>query len=169
MFIFVVIFVVKQVPLMQIIWHQGGIRLKLVKADGGWWRPMEVDGCYERLIRMKNGRSGLWRRQCQFGELIGLVSGLFNEDSSDDLMLLHAMATSGWTSWMILIDEEGAKDKVDRERRGQRRRRRSNRHGGLRRKVRRRWKRLWIRGWNKGLETDTVAGNQKLKQKQVLK
>ena len=34
------------------------------------------------------------RRLDQFGELIGLVSGLFNEASSDTLMLLDAMATS---------------------------------------------------------------------------
>ena len=44
---------------------------------------------------MKDGRSGLLQRLDQFGELIGLVSGLFNEASSDDLMLLDAMATSG--------------------------------------------------------------------------
>ena len=44
---------------------------------------------------MKDGRSGLLQRLDQFGELIGLVSGFFNEASSDDLMLLDAMATSG--------------------------------------------------------------------------
>ena len=36
---------------------------------------------------MKDGRSGLLQRLDQFGELIGLVSGLFNEDR---LLLLTA-------------------------------------------------------------------------------
>ena len=37
---------------------------------------------------MKDGRSGLLQRLDQFGELIGLVSGLFNEDR---LLLLTAL------------------------------------------------------------------------------
>ena len=49
----------------------------------------------DRLLgEEEEGRGRMRRRLDQFGELIGLVSGLFNEASNDTLMLLDAMATS---------------------------------------------------------------------------
>ena len=41
----------------------------------------------------EEGRGRVRRRLDQFGELIGIVSGVFNEASSDTLMLLDVMAT----------------------------------------------------------------------------
>jgi hypothetical protein len=49
----------------------------------------------DRLLgEEEEGRGRVRRRLDQFGELIGLVSGLFNEASSDTLMLLDVMAAS---------------------------------------------------------------------------
>ena len=48
----------------------------------------------DRLLGEEEGRGRVRRRLDQFGELIGLVSGLFNEASLDTLMLLDVMATS---------------------------------------------------------------------------
>ena len=42
----------------------------------------------------EEGRGRVRRRLEQFGELIGIVSGLFNEASSDTLMIMDVMATS---------------------------------------------------------------------------
>ena len=54
----------------------------------------EADKVDRLLGEVEEGRGRMRRRLDQFGELIGLVSGLFNEASSDILMLLDAMATS---------------------------------------------------------------------------
>ena len=48
----------------------------------------------DRLLGEEEGRGRVRRRLDQFGPLIGLVSGAFNEVSSDTLMLLDVMATS---------------------------------------------------------------------------
>ena len=42
----------------------------------------------------EKGTGRVRRRLEQFGELIGIVSGLFNEASSDTLMVMDVMATS---------------------------------------------------------------------------
>ena len=48
----------------------------------------------DRLLGEEEGRGRVSRSLNQFRELIGLVSGLFNEASSDTLMLMDVMATS---------------------------------------------------------------------------
>ena len=48
----------------------------------------------DRLLGEEEGRGRVRRRLDQFGPLIGIVSGAFNEVSSDTLMLLDVMATS---------------------------------------------------------------------------
>ena len=58
----------------------------------------EYKGKADKVDRLlgeeEEGRARLRRRLDQFGELIRLVSGLFNKASSDTLMLMDAMATS---------------------------------------------------------------------------
>ena len=54
----------------------------------------EAENADRLLGEEEEGRGRMRRRLDQFGELIGLVSGLFNEASNDTLMLLDAMATS---------------------------------------------------------------------------
>ena len=57
----------------------------------------EYRGKAEKMDRLlgleEEGRGGVRRRLDQFGKLIGIVSGVFNEASSDTLMLLDVMAT----------------------------------------------------------------------------
>ena len=57
----------------------------------------EYRGKAEKMDRLlgeeEEGRGRVRRRLDQFGELIGIVSGVFNEASSDTLMLLDVMAT----------------------------------------------------------------------------
>ena len=49
----------------------------------------------DRLLgEEEEGRGRVRRRLDQFGQLVGIVTGIFNEHSSDTLMLLDAMATS---------------------------------------------------------------------------
>ena len=48
----------------------------------------------DRLMGEEEGRGKVRRRLDQFGDLIGLVTGSFNEASADTLMLLDIMATS---------------------------------------------------------------------------
>ena len=48
----------------------------------------------DRLMGEEEGRGRLRRRLDQFGELIGIVSGIFNEASSDSLMLMDVMASA---------------------------------------------------------------------------
>ena len=48
----------------------------------------------DRLLGEEEGRGRVRRRLDQFGPLIGIVTGAFNEVSSDTMMLLDLMATS---------------------------------------------------------------------------
>ena len=50
----------------------------------------------ERVDRLlgEEGRGRVRKRLEEFGEIVGLVAGVFNEHSSDTLMLLDVMATS---------------------------------------------------------------------------
>ena len=48
----------------------------------------------DRLLGEEEGRGRVRRRLDEFGPLIGIVSGVFNEASADTLMLLDVMATS---------------------------------------------------------------------------
>ena len=47
-----------------------------------------------RVLGEEEGRGRVRRRLDHFGPLIGIVSGTFNEASSDTLMLLDVMAAS---------------------------------------------------------------------------
>ena len=64
------------------------------------------------------GRGRVRRRLEQFGELIGIVSGLFNEASSDTLMLMDVMATYRVDKVAREADLTSSQQEVEKDSRG---------------------------------------------------
>ena len=66
----------------------------------------------------EEGKGRVRRRLEQFGELIGIVSGLFNEASSDTLMIMDVMATSRVNEVARETDLTSSQQEVEKDSRG---------------------------------------------------